>query len=360
MLNYRVLYRRHSGGVGRWRIWSEGRTIHIAHSTTIDGSEVRHTELVEQGLAGRSLSEQVLSRISSRISRMKDRGYKDTVEEASSNSTNQLGLLRPMLAQPLGKVTNANFNQSVLQRKLDGHRCLITKSDGVLVAYSRQGKVIDTIPHLLEQLQDVVPEGDTLDGELYLHGQPLQTLASWIKRYQPNTLKLNYICYDLMDDAPYTKRHLWLSQRMSLVDPKVVSGVVGLLDHVPFDGIETTMKMLTMVRSDGYEGLMLRLHNRAYEDGKRSSSLIKIKEFTDDEFECVDVVPSSLQWGICVLKAKNGSQFRVSAPGTLSEKTDVLTNRDKYIGRLLTVEYATLTTDGIPFHASAKCWHEVI
>lgn len=115
---------------------------------------------------------------------------------------------------------------------------------------------------------------------------------------------------------------------------------------------------LIRVRRAGFEGLMLRLDGRKYEDGKRSSSLIKVKKFHDDEFECIDIEPSRDGWGICVLKAKNGVVFRTSAPGTLQEKERQLKTKEQYIGKYLTVEYSQLTNDGVPFHPSAIRWRE--
>jgi hypothetical protein len=41
------------------------------------------------------------------------------------------------------------------------------------------------------------------------------------------------------------------------------------------------------------------------------------------------------------------------------EKTEVLANYEsKYHDRRLTIEYANLTADGIPFHAVAMRWYE--
>jgi hypothetical protein len=54
----------------------------------------------------------------------------------------------------------------------------------------------------------------------------------------------------------------------------------------------------------------------------------------------------------------NGKQFNISAPGDFSAKYEVMKNKDKYIGRDLTIEYSHLTAEGIPFHAVALRWRE--
>ena len=353
----KFLYRMNANGLGSWRIWPEGCTIHIAHATVLGGSEVYHTELVPEGLAGRSLAQQIRSRIDSRISRMRDRGYKDTVVEAERDSNNQMGLLRPMLAQSVNKVSNIDYKGAVLQKKLDGHRCMITKQEGKTIAYSRQGKEISSITHILGALRDVLPEGTTLDGELYCHGQPLQTLASWIKRAQDNTFLLNFVCYDLVAVDDYVERHKELSDIIQDTSTGC-AGKILPLPYIPYKDTPSMYEEMHRVRRAGFEGLILRLAGRSYETGKRSSGLLKVKHFHDSEFKCIGVEPSAEGWGICVLLADNGKEFRTSAPGTFAEKVEVLRNKEDYVGNWLTVEYSQLTVEGIPFHASAKCWRE--
>jgi DNA ligase-1 len=353
----KYLYRMHANSVGTWRIWNEGSIILIAHATTIGGSEVFHKELVPAGLAGRSLAQQINSRINSRISRMRDKGYKDTVAEAEVSGSNQMGLARPMLAQSIDKVKQVNYKGAVLQKKLNGHRCLITRQDGEIIAYSRQGKPITSITHVLDALKHRLPEGDTLDGELYCHGVPLQTLASWIKAKQPNTAKLSFVCYDIIAMDDYVDRHKELSGILKDVETQVF-GKTLVLPYNPYVSSPLMYDQMNKVRSAGFEGLMLRLDNRGYEVGKRSSGLLKVKHFHDAEFKCIDVEPSADGWGICVCLAENGKIFRTSAPGSHAEKRDALVNKVEYIGRMLTVEYSELTIEGLPFHASAKCWRD--
>lgn len=351
------LYRKHATGVGTWRIWQHEKCfIRIAHATVIGGAEVVHEECVPHGLAGRTLQQQIDLRMRSRISRMKDRGYKETYEEALQSNSNQLGLLRPMLAHPLERVNNPDLRNAVIQKKLDGHRCLITKQEGEIIAYSRQGKIIDTITHILPHLAQRIPEGETVDGELYLHGQTLQTLASWIKREQPNTYKLMFVAYDMVSKESYIDRHEELTSMLSNLEQRNVY----VLPYTPYEGDEAMYKEFRRVRDLGFEGLMLRLHNRGYEEGRRSSALIKVKEFHDDEFEVIDILASKENWAICVCKLPNGATFRVSAPGSMAEKTDVLQNKSFFIGRKLTVEYSTLTRDGIPFHPNAVRWYSAV
>lgn len=353
------LYRKNVNGIGTWRIWSEGSTIHIAHATTIGGSEVFHREEVETNLSGRTIDEQVALRIRSRVSRVLDRGYKESIEEAQRSHTNQLGLDRPMLAQQFGKVTRINFDGAVLQKKLDGHRCLITSQEGELIAYTRQGKPIPTIKHILQGLSGRIPEGTTLDGELYCHGVKLQTIGSWVKREQPATANIFFVCYDLISNDRYIERHREMAEIVAGVDTGA-PGRVMALPYTPYEGDEATRALFRKVRGEGFEGLMLRLDGRGYEAGRRSSSLLKIKEFEQEEFKVVGFKESSTGWAICICETKSGKRFDCSAPGTLAEKKQVLFAQDKYLYRYLTVDFAHWTDDGLPFQPTAIRWREDI
>lgn len=352
-----TLYRKNANSLGSWRIWSEGSTIHIAHATVIGGSEVFHKEEVETNLSGRTISEQVALRIRSRVSRMMDKGYKATLDEAKLSSSNQLGLDRPMLAHPINRVTGINYDGAVLQKKLDGHRCLITSQEGELIAYSRQGKPIPSIKHILRGLDGRIPEGTTIDGELYCHGVKLQTIGSWIKREQSATANLFFVCYDLISTDSYVDRHKELSEIVAGVDTGA-SGQVVALPYTRYEGEEETRKLFRTTRSQGFEGLMLRLDRRGYEAGKRSSALLKIKEFEQEEFKVVGFKRSSTGWAICECVTLDGRPFDCSAPGSVAEKEYVWNNQSEFLHRYLTVDFAHWTDDGIPFQPTAVRWRD--
>lgn len=335
-----TLYKNHKNGVGTWKIWNEGCVIHIAHASVLDGAEVHHIELVDGGKQSRTLDEQVNHRIQSRINKQKDKGYVESYEEALTAPTNALNLLQPMLAQPLKRIGRLpDFIN--LQLKYDGHRCLITKYGGELIAYSRQGKYITTIQHILKDID--IDEGTTLDGELYAHGVPLQTVSSWIKRSQEDSLKLKYHVYDIIEDEPYSKR-LQTLKELNLRNASVL---------VPTHYLEVSKINLTSllqeVKHKNYEGLIVRTDTHGYEAGRRSASLIKVKSFLDGEYEIVDVLQSRDNWGILVLRTEDGKTFKASAPGDIPQKRKALHNKDNLLGKMVNVEYSLLTKDGIPF-----------
>ena len=313
----------------------------------LDGQLQSQTEYVETNMSGRSLPEQVLLRAESRINKQLDKGYCYSIEEAREHvGLNASGLIKPMLAQKFSTIKNFDWKDYFIQKKYNGHRCLVVNQGGELYAYSRNGKPIVTIEHILKHIK--IPVGTTLDGELYIHGAPLQKISSIVRKVQQDNVKLTYVVYDTILAAKYSTRlntlKGWVFGPNVLVAPTLYS---------EDKHIGTIAEQLAVSIRDGYEGLILRDNATYYEVGKRSHSLIKVKQAMDKEFEVVDIVPSADGWGILVCLVRPGVTFRVSAPGTIQNKAYMLNNKHEFIGDNVTVEFFEWTEDGVPFHPVA-------
>lgn len=345
MQNEHVLYADGVHGIREFRIWSEDNVIKIL------ANSVEYEEVVEEGKVNRSIEEQVELRILSRVRIKLDNGFVYDRSELTGTPTNQLGYHMPMLAERYDRIKQAPRGKVFVQPKFDGHRCLLN----VEGAYTRRGKPIDTIPNLFESIE--VPEGVTLDGELYVHNTPLQTIASWAKKNQPGTEKLRYFIYDCIIhdelDMPFKQRLKVLSKlQLTTKRSKLVTTPVLHIDRV--------RQYFDKCRSRNLEGAMIRLPESVYAVGKRSKGLLKVKHYFDDEFVCVDIEQNRLGWGILVLKANNGKTFTATAPGTVQRKIHTYDHKDFFIGNVATVEYACLTNEGIPFQPVATRWLSVI
>ena len=188
----------------------------------------------------------------------------------------------------------------------------------------------------------------TLDGELYNHGMPLQTITSLVKRRQAETAGIKYYIYDVMMDATYKERLNFLT---SIAWPK---GVV-VADTWVVNNDDEMQNKFSESRAYGYEGGILRVGSKGYQDGKRSNSLLKVKKRFDTECKVIDIKPSVDGWArlMCLF---NGKTFWVSAPGTMVEKRRVMERASDYLGAYVKIEYADTTRDGVPFHPVATHW----
>lgn len=361
MNNRKDLYAQGSKGkILQWSIWSEDDHIHIEYGQ-IDGEKVETTERVVFGLAGRSREEQIAMRIQSRVNKKLDKGYCESAEEAASNKrTNSLGYPRPMKAVALRSVDEVPYGELFVQYKYNGHRCMIINDSGENIAYSSNGKIIDTIPDILESID--IPEGVILDGELYAHGVSLQRISSWVRRKQPDSIKLTFKCFDAVIDGANFRERLGLIRSFGLekqcarIEIAPTTLCVGEFNIVP---------LLQAALRDMYEGLMLRVPDSMYLDGKRhKSAIMKVKRnidkqfVLDDEFLVVNVKSSKDGWAVLVCETCSGEKFSVTAPGNHEEKTLVLKNKNDFIGKHIRVEFFEYTDSRIPFHPVAIEWRE--
>lgn len=357
-INKTVLYMKdNSQSIRVWSIHAEDNTI-IIERGVLGGESIISTEDIHCGLANRTISEQVEMRIKSRVNKKIDAGYVHSLEDAKLNQkTNSLGFLKAMKCSRYDEEQNKiPYDETYVQPKLDGHHCSIVKSNGELIAYSSNGKIITTIDHILKEID--IPEGTALEGELYHHGTIIQTIGSWVKKLQPNSLKLHYHVYDIVSSDCYSKRYkmlktLTLGSRASVLETALIKG-----------RFETAPILAGFIRR-GYEGAVFRLLDHPYRPGARSKGVIKVKPMhfddgfaIDDEFLVVNIASSKDGWAILHCETDKGAPFKVACPGSVKEKTKVYLHREFYIGRHIKVQFSGWTNDKKPFHPVALMWRE--
>jgi DNA ligase-1 len=197
-------------------------------------------------------------------------------------------IIEPMLADKF-KGWDDKWKFVYSQPKLDGMRCLATK-DGL---FSRQGKPIVSCPHIIQALQttfEVFPDL-VLDGELYNHKfrdnfNELISIARQTKLSAEDLAKsaelLEYHVYDMIGDSRFSDRGDFLLNlpifRFRNVHPSIK--LVTTTQIFSPDELDAEYAELL---SMGYEGQMIRF-DAPYEQ-KRSKSLLKRKEFQDEEFD---------------------------------------------------------------------------
>lgn len=237
-----------------------------------------------------------------------------------------------------------------VQPKFNGVRCVARLLGDRVELISRAGK-----PYKVAHIEDALaqidrPSGTVLDGEIYLHGAPLQEITSLVKRTQEGSVKLTYNVYDMPSvEAPWVERRIALDELA--YDLTECTDVIKITNSKLARTHDDLVSLHNKYVKQGYEGAMVRLSKGMYEWGYRSSALLKFKVFQDDEFAVVGFeegrgrMEGAVIW-IC--ETETGQQFNCSMRCTMEERRKYFKNGDKYIGRLLTVRYFELTNDGIP------------
>lgn len=297
--------------------------------------------------------EQAVSELKSAWTKKKDELY---VEDMADIVDNTSGFFLPMLAHKFTEQSaKIDFKAAVLQFKYDGFCALAKKENGVVYLWSRQGKLLEVPTEIKAELTLTLKEGETTHGELYNYGWGFQRLASAIKKRNVDTPKLQYYIYDTpILGKTYKERFI---DRWSIVpsilspDLTLVPGTTRLVlapTQIVTDP-ETIPEIMAMSLGLGYEGLMIRNLNSYYTFKSRSTSLLKIKEFLDAEFEIIGGKEGTgRESGTVVFKCVTdaGVEFDVRPRGTVEERSIMFDNLDSYIGKKLTVRYQNMSDEG--------------
>jgi DNA ligase-1 len=282
----------------------------------------------------------------SKLDEKKRLGYFYTIEEAQ-----RLGgkdFLLPMLAKDFKKEVKKVSFPCYVQPKLDGMRSLGSEDDGFM---SRTGKAIDTLGHIV--LADL--EDNILDGELYAHGISFQENMKLIKKYRPGqTEQVKYHVYDIVMNAPFEYRHRSLCYLLAKINNPNIEVVTTVL----VNNMDEINHYHQYFISLGYEGTMVRHSEEGYAVNKRSSQLLKYKDFLDEVYEVVDVIPSESrpEQGVVVctkIMEQAGENvwvqnFNCGMKFSHADREEILANKQNYIGKMAEVRFFEYTDGGIP------------
>lgn len=283
--------------------------------------------------------DQAISEATSKWKAQLDKGY-------TEGAPKPLPTTSPMLAHSYEDHAEKVEFPAFWQPKLDGIRCIAHREGDDVILLSRKGKVIDTLDHIEQFLLELLEPGEVFDGELYTHGKPFQSIISWVKRKQAATIQVAYHIYDMVNGEPFSKRHDTLRSRLSGLTHPIFPVTTGTVDTH-----KDITRILKEQESLGYEGIMLRVGDCAYQCGRRSSELLKVKQFVDEEFLIVGAEENKgRQKGQCtfICKTADGKEFKAKPMGTDEIRRNYWVNKDKYVGKHLTVRYFERTEGGVP------------
>ena len=286
--------------------------------------------------------------------------YKLTIAETDDVRNS---FIRPMLANDyVGWV-----GPCYAQPKLDGMRC-IANVDGL---WSRQNKQIISTPHIEGALKSFFEQfpGVVLDGELYNHNfhDNFNMIMSLCKKTKPSFEDLEksrehieYWVYDVYDlnNPQWVFRHRWDGLQKHLFTQYPNMYIIQVPTHEILTEQDLDLDYMTLLEH-GYEGQIVRLNTPYLE--KRTSNLLKRKDFVDKEFSLIDIEEGQGQWSGFAKRAicedEQGNRFGAGISGTQEYCLKLLHERDKYLA--VTVKYHALTPDGIPrFPIAVKFWEQ--
>lgn len=270
--------------------------------------------------------------------------------------------IRPMLAETFD--SSIDITGFTFSPKLDGIRALSCLTEDGVILSSRNGKLFEGFSLIRKQLSilfEKYPEV-MLDGELYTDQLSFNKISGIVrskKRHQICDQRqseehlIEYHIFDMVDtDLTFRERY----QRLQLyIDELQKEFPVNALKIklVPVEFALTDRDLpyyLEKYTSQGYEGVIMRDPNSIYKF-RRTFSLLKHKLMKDSEFEITDVISGTgtdANTAIFICKTKRDKLFNVRPRGSITERKEMLRNRQELIGKMLTVRYQELSEFGVP------------
>jgi len=339
-----------SGSIVQWNIWTEGADI-VREYGQMDGKmQVARTTATGKNI-GRSNEttpeEQAILEATAKHKKRLDMKYSLSIKDAKKE------VFLPMLASSFDKRKDKIQYPVDVQPKLDGVRCMAYWEGDSVKLMSRGGKYWECCDHIVAELEQILPKGWVLDGELYIHGATFQEITRMVKKMRPESVTVKYHVYDVPrshDD----EGNVWNDRIEDLGDLAEAFEDEECLEVVTTylaDDEDAVFELQSKFLEDGYEGAIVRELDGEYRFGYRSRSLLKVKNFTDKEYEItgfttgVGKFEGSIVW-IC--KTEIGQEFKVVPQGTMEERQKTYETANEHIGELLKVKFFELTDDGIP------------
>ncbi len=303
------------------------------------------------------------------------------VTDKGTEERKEEGIIFPMLVkkwrETRGSIpTDAEYAKGLLvERKLDGIRTVAHMlPSGVVEMVSRRGQRYAGMDHITRELSLILRRNPSihLDGEIYVHGVPLQILSGAVRGSMKGCIvsplkkeELRLTLFDCFNptslETPAEARKELLYDLTRGLDLRYIDISQVYRVHNEADVLELARKF----EEEGYEGAIVRIPSRGYEpsrNGKHSDNILKIKSRPDAEFQIVDITEgtSGKEVGaiIFICATERGDRFAAVPKGLTYEDRRYLFDNlrpEDVIGKMATIEYSILSENGVPQQPKFKC-----
>jgi DNA ligase-1 len=251
--------------------------------------------------------------------------------------------VKPMLAQTTtleNAFSDLGTEEAIVQTKYDGARVQVHVGEETRLFSRRLEDLTDSLPDVVESVEENVPDGVVLDGEVVAVGRegplPFQEVLRRIRRKHRveemrDEVELELYVFDVLYDdgavvdEPLRERYT----RLKKVDDRVRA------PHTVVDGIEGIRRDTDTALEKGHEGVVVKSPDSTYTPGSRGGDWLKLKP----EPETLDLVVTGGEWGegrrgsligSYSLSARSGDGYAEVgkvATGLTDERLEELTDR---------------------------------
>lgn len=253
-----------------------------------------------------------------------------------------------------------------VEPKLDGLRCIAVKQNGVVIFYTRNGMVLETLPKIKWILEDSRYDNAVLDGEAM--GEDWNESASVLmaKKSKHDDSNIVYNVFDALPlenwvsqetKTPYSERIKMVAHIVSLCNDRVKQ-----VPHIMAQNESELKTYFAECMDGGFEGVMLKTLNTPYKF-KRSDNILKLKPCVTYEgvivahYEGRRGSKREGLWGGFEVVLPNGVVTRLGGGFSDVLKAQIQTEGpDTWIGRIVEIEAQPdpLTSDGLTYDGKAR------
>lgn len=188
---------------------------------------------------------------------------------------------------------------------------------------------------------------NSINGEMYCHGEHLQDIMAATKKHNELTPKLKFYVFDFPEvPGTYQER----CKTMYDIDNDSETNT----PDFPFIPVwvarspEEIEDQYEQCMAAGYEGLMVRNPDGLYKYNTRSLDVFKYKKMQDAEFKIMGFKLDKNKHVVYDAITATGDTFSVKRRGTSEERLKDAEEAPSNIGRWLRVEYECYSKGGIP------------
>jgi len=247
-----------------------------------------------------------------------------------------------------------------LTTKIDGGRIIAIKENGQVSFFTRAGQLYEGLVDLEREMQENMPDGTVLDGEITIfedRGIPSKEAykrAMKITRSDGEKHGLKMKCFDAMyiDEWKAQKSTHDYIERRALLNTLVARKALIYFEVLPelYRGTDTTkvLEFLDEAIANQEEGVMINICDAPYEFG-RTWSLMKVKKMNTLDLEIVGYEEGSGRLagtlGAIHVRYKNGNIVKVGSGFSDELRALIWLEPSDFIGKIVEIQYFEETTN---------------
>ena len=375
-----------------WQVGFEEDYLKIVHGILIttkgeNGQLITTTHPIVVNKSGRSLQEQALLEARKRYLDQFSAGYLPQGEELPAELNGTEAMLAKTLKIGEGKCKSSEtritkYPVSVMP-KLDGIRALSRYLAGGVHMRSRNNKQHEApLIHIKEELSTFLkylPANSELDGELYTLDLSFNELSGVIRTKKTKHAKhdlVQFYIFDLIEpkQLPWLERYNLLNNCFQQYkEDGHSSNHFNIVQTYNAENEQELLDYHAKFVAQGYEGIIIRrlkstevtcclgkdTRCKKCEKGykltiyrsKRTNAMMKYKEFIDEEVKIIGFdVGVGTEEGAIIYKVLDdrGNEFTVRPRGTVEERRHLYLEKEKLLGKPLTIRYQELSEYQVP------------